>query len=136
MGITSLRRYHQDRTDKVSGPEVEPGETETHDEAHAAELASLAALGEDQQEQAEAANEVGTGSQAQPTGETAESVHPVIQEAGAEVSTKHGDLERPGSSGSTADWVAYAQADPNGAPLDLTARPGLRDAIAAHYLGS
>lgn len=50
--------------------------------------------------------------------------------------TKHGDLERPAKTASTAAWIDYAKADPKGAPFDLTERPGLRDAIAAHYLGT
>ncbi len=49
--------------------------------------------------------------------------------------TKHGDLERPAQTASTDAWVAYATADPDGAPFDLTARAGLRDDIAKHYLG-
>jgi hypothetical protein len=50
--------------------------------------------------------------------------------------TKHGDLERPTAQGSTAAWIAYAKADPNGSPVaDLTERKGLRDEIAQAYLG-
>jgi len=58
-----------------------------------------------------------------------------VATATPEVSTKHGDLERPGKTASTDDWVAYAQADPEGEPFDLTPRTGLRDDIAKHYLG-
>lgn len=55
--------------------------------------------------------------------------------ATADAATKHGDLERPAKTASTDAWVAYAKADPAGEPFDLTARPGLRDDIAKHYLG-
>lgn len=50
--------------------------------------------------------------------------------------TNHGDLERPARGASTEKWVAYAKADPNGEPFDLSARAGLRDEIANHYLGT
>lgn len=59
----------------------------------------------------------------------------VEQASTEELGTAHGDVERPARTASTAAWVGYAEADPNGAPLDLTARPGLRDEIARHYLG-
>lgn len=67
----------------------------------------------------------------------AESVHPVIVEAGAEVQpedTKHGELERPNRGSSTDAWRAYAEADPS-AVKGWT--EGLsRDDLAAHYLGA
>lgn len=59
----------------------------------------------------------------------------VLATATAEASTAHGDIERPSKTASTDDWVAYAKADPDGEPFDLTARAGLRDEIAKHYLG-
>ena len=43
--------------------------------------------------------------------------------------------EPPARSAKTADWVAYAEANPTDPPIDLTERKGLRDEIAAHYLG-
>lgn len=43
--------------------------------------------------------------------------------------------EPPARSAKTADWVAYAEANPTEPPIDLTERKGLRDEIAAHYLG-
>lgn len=58
-----------------------------------------------------------------------------VATATAEASTKHGDIERPARTASTDAWVGYAKADPTGEPFDLTARPGLRDDIAKHYLG-
>lgn len=42
--------------------------------------------------------------------------------------------EPPARSAKTAEWVDYAEANPLDPPLDLTARPGLRDEIAAAYL--
>lgn len=56
--------------------------------------------------------------------------------AALEESTKHGELERPTRSASGDTWIAYAKADPEGEPFDLTPRSGLRDEIADHYLGS
>jgi hypothetical protein len=53
----------------------------------------------------------------------------------ATAATVHGELERPAKTASTDAWVAYAKADPAGEPFDLTARAGLRDDIAKHYLG-
>lgn len=58
----------------------------------------------------------------------------VPQASTDELGATHGGLEQPKASASTADWVAYAENDPNGAPFDLAARPGLRDDIAAHYI--
>lgn len=53
-----------------------------------------------------------------------------------EGNTDHGEVKRPTATGSTADWIAYAKADPNGSPVaDLTERKGLRDEIAQAYLG-
>lgn len=49
-------------------------------------------------------------------------------------STTHGDLTLPLRMASTADWIAYANADPSGPPFDVTPVTGLRDKIAAHYL--
>lgn len=43
--------------------------------------------------------------------------------------------EPPARSAKTADWVEYAEANPTDPPIDLTERKGLRDEIAAHYLG-
>lgn len=53
-----------------------------------------------------------------------------------EANTDGGDLpEPPARSAKTADWVEYAEANPTDPPIDLTERKGLRDEIAAHYLG-
>ena len=53
-----------------------------------------------------------------------------------EENTDHGEVKRPTATGSTADWIAYAKADPNGSRVaDLTERKGLRDEIAQAYLG-
>lgn len=49
---------------------------------------------------------------------------------------KHGDLDQPARTASTDAWIAYAELDPSGIPFDLTKRTGLRDEIAAHYLGT
>lgn len=43
--------------------------------------------------------------------------------------------EPPARSAKTAAWVEYAEANPTDPPIDLTERKGLRDEIAAHYLG-
>lgn len=45
------------------------------------------------------------------------------------------EAEPPARSAKTADWVEYAEANPTDPPIDLTERKGLRDEIAAHYLG-
>lgn len=45
------------------------------------------------------------------------------------------ELDYPARSAKTAEWVAFAEKHPTDPPLDLTPRTGLRDAIAAHYLG-
>lgn len=40
----------------------------------------------------------------------------------------------PPKSAKTAEWVEYAERFPLDTPLDLTARPGLRDEIVAAYM--
>ena len=53
-----------------------------------------------------------------------------------EANADGGDLpEPPARSAKTAEWVEYAEANPTDPPIDLTERKGLRDEIAAHYLG-
>lgn len=43
------------------------------------------------------------------------------------------EQDKPSKSAKTAEWVEYAERYPLDPPLDLTARPGLRDEIAAAY---
>lgn len=197
MGIGSLRRYHKPLTNGAAveaAPEVEPGTTQTPEEVEAARLANEAKLAEEQQAQADAANEHPNTIAADENagGAPAESVNPIVQEAGGveavnpddpfpatipvhpegvegengaeaedvevsipvvagtpegaeaqqealeqhEENTDHGSVKRPTAQGSTAAWVAYAEADPVAHGLDLTPRTGLRDVIADHYLGA
>lgn len=80
----------------------------------------------------------GTDGTGQEVGGPLGSELPPVAEANGKAAaegTAHGDIERPSKTASTDDWVAYAKADPDGEPFDLTARAGLRDEIAKHYLG-
>lgn len=94
MGIGSLRRYHKPRTE-TTAPEVEPGTTETTEEAAAAAAANEAKLAAEQAAQAEAANSHPDGTAANEEGTAdngaADSVHPIIQEAGGEEEHKPGE---------------------------------------------
>lgn len=72
MGAGTLRRYHKPQA-STEAPAVEPGPTETPEEAEAARLANEAKLAAEQQAQADAANADTTGAQ---------SVNPIVQEAG------------------------------------------------------
>lgn len=70
------------------------------------------------------------------TGEQPEAAGDESAEHQAEANADPDDLpEPPARSAKTADWVAYAEANPTDPPIDLTERKGLRDEIAAHYLG-
>lgn len=150
-----LRRSHPVTQDpRVLDPAHVPGTTDTTTGANAADLEPALAELEAARAATVAAQEaLDAPDVTDPDALTAalEAARVVEQEAAAKVeaiqqgideaeaaATKHGDLERPTRGASTAVWVEYATADPhadtNG--LDLTARTGLRDEIATHYLGA
>jgi len=174
MGIGTLRRYHKPLTVAGAGESSAPAEgtIDSAAEAEAAAQANAENLALNQQEQANAANERPntTADNAEGAQGEAESVNPIVQEAGGQEAgnepatvpvhpkgiesengaehdeitqgtpvtpgNPHGGLDVPTRQGSTDSWIAYAQADESGAPFDLTKRTGLRDDLAAHYLGA
>lgn len=62
---------------------------------------------------------------------------PEGDEANADTTETSGETipETPARSAKTIEWVEYAEANPTDPPIDLEPRKGLRDEIAAHYLG-
>lgn len=114
-----------DGADLASGSQ---GVVETADgQQHVGEIPLEAAQGDENPEEAQEVADGENGAEAGTEGQ---------EEAEEPEDTKHGDLERPGPAGSTADWVAYDAANPKGKRIaDHAPRTGLRDEIRDAYQG-
>lgn len=131
--VTELAQDVQDAaqalTEAEAAVEVAIAEDDTDREAVAAEAQRKADEEHEEKRQQQAKADADANPDGAPAGANEDGTAP-------EPDTKHGEIERPARTASTAAWVAYAEADPNGKPFALEARTGLRDEIATHYLGA